>query len=88
MSHIKWTKKYKIYNESGKFNIFISEHIGNQFYSSILYYDKNGSRSKDEFVDPNFKLETFIAKDEEEALGRCEEWINKNYPGEYEISAF
>ena len=85
MDQIKWTKKYNVYHDKGNFNIFVSEHIGNQFYSAVFYYDKTGSWSKGEIVDLNFKLETFMAKDEEEAFERSKNWINKHLPGKYEV---
>lgn len=36
MNQIKWTKKYDIYHEKGNFNIFVSEHFVEQFYSSVF----------------------------------------------------
>lgn len=86
MNQIKWTKKYNVYHEKGNFNIFIAEHFGKQFYSSVFYYDKTGSWIKGEIIDLNFKLKTFLAKDEKQAFEQSKMWIANNLPGKYEIS--
>ena len=86
MNQIKWTKKYNVYHEKGNFNIFIAEHFGKQFYSSVFYYDKTGSWIKGEIIDLNFKLKTFLAKDEKQAFEQSKKWIDNNLPGKYEIS--
>lgn len=84
MSAMKWKKTYKLPTGDGTFKLFISEHNGGLFYSSILYWAVVGKRflkavgtSESGYLD--FKLETRVSDSEHGALEEILEWATERF---------
>ncbi|MFA6979503.1 MAG: hypothetical protein WC209_09295 [Ignavibacteriaceae bacterium] len=85
-NQIIWTKKYNVYHEKGHFKIFVTEHLGERFYSSVFYFVETGSVAKGKIPNLDFKLKTFSAKDKLQAFELSKNWIDDNLKGKNNIS--
>ena len=85
-SEINLTNNYNIFHVDGNFNIYISSHISGYFYGVILYYVYNKKRADiSSFPAFEFKIQQFVAENEDSVYSKCCEWIDENLKGKYKI---
>lgn len=80
MTDIKWTKSYDLKVDSRHFRVFVSEHEGNGFHTSCLWYEKGRLlKAPGQPGSLAFQLEQRHASTEEDALGQIMEWVKTKF---------
>jgi hypothetical protein len=74
MDTLKWLREYEVSTTRGKFKLFVAQHEGVGFYSSVLYWirDVEGLECK---------CEKRFANSEIEAFDELKKWVELQFPG-------
>ena len=84
MSEVTWSKKYDLKVDSRHFKVFVSEHKGNGFHASCLWYERGRMmKAPGEFGSVSFLLEQRHASSEEEALKQIKDWATAKFGSEH-----
>lgn len=73
MDALVWVKEYKVSTSIGDFKLFVAEHKGVGFYSSVLYLHKDANGSE-------LKLEKRFDLTEAGAFAAIKQWVDSSFP--------
>ena len=87
MSSLNWTKSYDLIVANKNFQILISEHDGNQFYASCLWYEGDRVlKAPGEEGCLNIHLEKRFSNSEEDALNQLLDWVKTKFGEEFKLN--
>jgi len=87
MNALKWTKSYDLRVKNQHFRVFVSEHEGNGFYASCLWYEPDRMlKAPGQAGALKFDLEKRFATTEADALEHILQWVKDKFGEKFQLT--